>query len=208
MTTIKRFALPLFFMLSIFMLSAATSAPAVKPVAKPAIAASAPAPAPVAVVPAAPAAAPASAPAAVPAVSPTGAHVDLEQPTVTEVIKNAEEAIKLTKEYAAGQKAGKDDTESGVKKALALFGIISIILKLLLSLLKTVAPFFNTNPKASLILRLGTIVVGVLVFIFSDLALGMPWWEALIAGMSGPGAVLWHEYSKMLPWFGKKEEKK
>jgi len=202
MTTIKRFALPLFFLLSIFMLSAATSAPAVKPVVKPVIATSAPAA--VVVVPAAPAAAPASAPAAVPAVSPTGAHVDLEQPTVTEVVKTAEEVVKSTKEYMAG----KDDANAGAKKALALFGIISLVLKLLLSLLKVVAPFFSTNPKASLIIRAGCLVIGVIVFFFSQMSLGMPWWDSLLAGLSGPGAILWHEYSKMLPWFGKKEEKK
>jgi len=203
---IKRFVLPLVFLWS-FTAMAASPASTPAPAPKPAIAASAPAAhAPTGTVTEKPTVAPVSAPAAAPVepASSTVAHVDLEQPTVTEVVKTAEEVVKSTKEYMAG----KDDANTGAKKALALFGIISLVLKLLLSLLKVVAPFFSTNPKASLIIRAGCLVIGVIVFFFSQMSLGMPWWDSLLAGLSGPGAILWHEYSKMLPWFGKKEEKK
>jgi hypothetical protein len=131
-------------------------------------------------------------------------------PGPAEVAKDAKDAltaavevVKQTKEYAAGKTEAMDNTQ----RALALFGIITLVLKFLLSLLKVATPFLK-GPKAGLIMRISTVGVGVLVFLFSNLALGIPWVDSLIMALGGPGALFFHEITKIFPWFQKKEETK
>lgn len=163
-----------------------------------------------------PAATPQPAPASQPAVV-VGAPVVTtvsgtaeSMPGPAEIAKDAKEAlttavevVKQTKEYATG----KVDAANSTEKALVILGIVTLVLKLLLSLLKVATPFLK-GPKAGLIIRLSTVGVGVLVFLFSNLTLGMPWWDALIAAIGGPGALFFHEISKVFPWFQTKEDPK
>jgi len=180
----------------LLMAAAPASAPAPKPASAPAVAvgagtvatvpapASAPAtPAGIAVAPAAPA-------------SPAAEHV----PTPSEVVKEAGQVVAAAGEYFSGTKG-----EAEAKK-FGLLALIAAVLNLLISLLKLTGNFWSET-RGKWILRLVSLSLGVVVFIVSSMALGMPWWDAVTLGLAGPGAVVMQEYKQLLPFLRKKPKK-
>jgi hypothetical protein len=75
---------------------------------------------------------------------------------------------------------------------------ISIVLKMLLSMLKSWKDVF-TDDKGKAWLKAITIVIGLALFFITNLGFGMAWWEALILAGGGPGAIAVHELGKLIP---------
>ena len=99
---------------------------------------------------------------------------------VTEVIDTAKN-LKSTSEDAG--------------KLVAMSALLAAIFKLLLSLLKLTSGLF----KNKVVPKLTALSLGLLVYVFANLALGMPWLDALILALSGPGAIVFHEITKLIP---------
>ena len=98
-------------------------------------------------------------------------------------------------EIGAGVAAHKE-ADSPHMKWLAIASIIAAGLKILLSLLKlTGAAVF----KNKYFLKIAPLVVGLLIFVFGQLALDEPWWVVVILSLGGPGAILVHEVWKVIP---------
>jgi hypothetical protein len=141
-----------------------------------------PAPAPAPAVDAAPAA-PATDAAAAPAPGDKISDADMK-----EILDNANEVLAAyrTVKTTNGSKA----------KLLAIFAGLAILFKLLLSLLKVVikADFWKGD-KAKWIIRCTTAVLGLAVFLCANLGAGVPWLDAVMLGLSGPFAIVVHEFT-------------
>jgi hypothetical protein len=57
--------------------------------------------------------------------------------------------------------------------------------------------------KQGAVIRITTLVLGIVVYGVSTVVSGVPWWEALFLSLSGPGAMVVHEYSAL---FGMKRK--
>lgn len=80
---------------------------------------------------------------------------------------------------------------------MAISALIATVLKVLFSLLKlTGAAIF----KNKTFLKIAPLVLGLLIYLFTDFAAGVVWYEALIVGMGGPGAILFNEVWKLMPF--------
>jgi hypothetical protein len=94
--------------------------------------------------------------------------------------------------------ASKDRTVSSAGKMAAIAATLAIVLKMLLSALAGWKSYFVTD-KGKAYLRLITVGVGFIAFIATNLGFGIPWWQALILALGGPGAILVHELTKIMP---------
>lgn len=136
-------------------------------------------------------------------VTPTVASPEAEHvPTPAEVVKEAGAVAAAAGEYFTGSKEG-----DAAAKKFGLLALITTVLKLLLSLLKMASSFWSET-RGKWVLRIITLGLGVVIAIVSSMAIGMPWWDAVLLGLSGPGAVALHEYQKLIPALSKKKTKK
>lgn len=117
-----------------------------------------------------------------------------------DVLTEGKVVITVANEYFTGSKDGDE-----AAKKLGLFALITAILKLLLSLLKLTGAFWKED-RGKWVLRVVTLTLGIVVAVVSSLAAGMPWWDAVFLGLSGPGAVALHEYQKLIPALNKKKK--
>lgn len=158
--------------------------------------------------PAVAAAAPAVTPAA-PVASPA-ATATVETPkadsATTEAAPAPEDAKKITEEDMKEILANADEVLSAYRsvkdangskaKMFAIFAALAIVFKLLLSLLKVVVKVeFWKGAKAKWILRCVTAALGLAVFLFASLGTGTPWYDAVVLGLSGPFAIVVHEFT-------------
>jgi len=101
---------------------------------------------------------------------------------------------------------GVEDIGAGIKEIKAAggdrmalaFGIallLSGIFKILLAVAKRWGSAVFKKPD---VLRVICAVLGLLLFIAGSIVPGVNWWEALIVGLSGPGAVLVTEFGKII----------
>ncbi len=103
-------------------------------------------------------------------------------PSIGEVISEVTDVI-----------ADAGDLKTG--KFLAIAAFLAGLFKLLLSLLKLTSNFF----KNKTVPKIAALVLGLATYLFANLALGVGWVDALILAGSGPGAILFHEISKLIP---------
>lgn len=94
------------------------------------------------------------------------------------------------------------EASQGMPKAVAGAAGIAVILKLTLSILKSWQDFFISEPGKTW-LRIITLGVGAVVFVVTLIGYGMPWWQAAVLAAGGPGAIVVHEISKLLPMMRK-----
>lgn len=99
------------------------------------------------------------------------------------------------------------EAEGGAAKFAAVSLLISIILKMLLSMFKLIPVSLFRNKH---FLKIFPCVIGVLIFLFTYFAGGMSLEEAVTLAISGPGAILVHELWKLAPVLQdeKQEQKK
>ena len=115
---------------------------------------------------------------------------------------------KLTYEEASGDVQAIFDKVAAAQKAdatarlAAWLAALAALFKLLLSAVKAVGGFTFWKERQSAVIRMTTLFLGVGVYFVSSLVGGMPWYEALLLSLSGPGSMIVHEYSKL---FKKKE---
>lgn len=101
-------------------------------------------------------------------------------------------------------KSQQKDAEN-VARMIALAAILAIALKTLVSVLQSWKGFFTTD-KQKAWLKIATLVVGFLAFLLTNIGFGIPWWQAIILAGGGPGAIMVHELTKMIPvLLGKKK---
>ena len=120
--------------------------------------------------------------------------------------------VELQKDLAAqkalAQKAAADKGEAAkvqdqatsdkAAKLIAFAATLSVALKILISLLTQWKGFFKTD-KQKAWLKLGLVGGGFLVFLTTNLGFGIPWWQSLILAGGGPGSILVHELTKLVP---------
>lgn len=92
---------------------------------------------------------------------------------------------------AEAQKADK------TMRLTAWLAALAALFKLLLSAVKALGGFNFWKERQSAVIRIVTLVLGVSVYFVSSMAGGMIWYEALFLSMSGPGAMVIHEYSRL-----------
>lgn len=98
-------------------------------------------------------------------------------------------------------KAKADDAkekDERMAKLVAAAAVMAVVLRSLLLSLQSWKEFFTTD-KGKAWLKVITLGVGFVAFIMTNIGFGIPWWQALILGAGGPGAILVHELMKMIP---------
>lgn len=88
------------------------------------------------------------------------------------------------------------NSEDKTARALAVCGLIAIILKIVLSVFKLIPAAIFKN---KIFLKIFPLGVGLAVFLLSSFAAGETWYNALIMAAGGPGAILFHEVWKLVP---------
>ncbi len=137
-----------------------------------------------------------------PAPNPTVAEVMVAPPSGTVAVDTDLDHKPIPKDLATevGEIVAAVDKlqDAGADKAglaLAIAAMIAAIGKLLLSLLKLASGFFKKR-NVPRVIALG---LGVVVFAAATVVGGASWWEALIMAGGGPGMILFHELTKLIP---------
>lgn len=117
---------------------------------------------------------------------------------------NAEKDKVKAETTTAVLKSEKKDAEN-VARMIAFAAILAIALKTLVSVLQSWKGFFTTD-KQKAWLKIATLVIGFLAFLASNIGFGIPWWQSIILAGGGPGAIMVHELTKLIPvLMGKKK---
>lgn len=116
----------------------------------------------------------------------------------------------VAKDVVAIVDASKDlKGKSGTELWLGISGLLAVIFKGLLSLLKVVSKstgwFDGSRGKAAL--KYSTLGLGFLAAGGAGIAMAagvnMAWYDVLIVGLSGPGSMIVHEFMSLAPGVGK-----
>lgn len=121
---------------------------------------------------------------------------------VKEIVGGVKEVIKKVGEV----KKGENTAGEKIPMLLAIMALLAAIFKVLLSLLKVMSKFFKSS-KGKTVMRLITVILGFATYLVSSMAMKMPWYEALTLSISGPGALVIHELSLVIPWLKNVKEK-
>jgi hypothetical protein len=149
-----------------------------------------------------PAVAVATAPVAPAAASTTPVHMAVPEVSITGSVDEVVDAAKDTIDAVGKLTTG--DVGANTKKALVWAAIAAALIKLLLALLKLTGPFWKSD-KAKLVIRLLTLTLGAVAGALASVVGGLPWWDAVIVFMGGPGAILLTEYQKSIPFLAPKK---
>ena len=104
-------------------------------------------------------------------------------------------------EHKALQKVPEEERAEGAGTGVIVL-ILSSVFKILLSGVSMTGPFWRGR-KGKNALKVLTLALGTGVMLFSKMAIGVSWHEAVYLALSGPGAIVIHEITKM---FTRKEE--
>jgi len=113
--------------------------------------------------------------------------------TYEELSDDVQTAIAAVSDLRAADRTG---------RLAALMALLAALFKILLSGVKALKGFTFWKRRQAATIRITTLMLGIGVFLFSNLMAGMPWWEALMLSLSGPGSMVMHEYSRL---FSKEE---
>ena len=106
--------------------------------------------------------------------------------------------LEVQKQLAAKASAGEQETGDKTAKMIALAAAMAVILKLLVSLASSWKGYFKTD-KQKAALKIGLVVSGFVIFLATNVGMGINWWQSLILAGGGPGSILVHELAKLLP---------
>lgn len=121
------------------------------------------------------------------------AQIDELQQSLAQERANKEQKVEQLEQ--AKDKTVDDD------KAIGLIGsamAIAVGLKLFISALKSWGGLFKTD-RGKAVIRLLTLLAGLAAGVFTNLALKMPWWQAVIVAGGGPAAIVVHEIAGLIP---------
>ena len=97
--------------------------------------------------------------------------------------------------------ASKEEESSETSgKLLAAAALAAVILKLLISTLKSWTSWIQTD-KQKAVMKAGLLILGFALFVVGNVAIGLPWWQALIVAGGPPGAILVHELTDLFRVF-------
>lgn len=102
------------------------------------------------------------------------------------------------KEVSEVKQAEEKSKEERTAKTIAAAATLAVGLKLLLSFLDKWKGFFKGS-KGKAWLKVVTLVVGFVAFLAGNIGLGIPFWQSLILAGGGPGAILVHELTRIVP---------
>lgn len=137
------------------------------------------------------------------------------QPTEEEEVLSPTEQVKrmvdgeMTYEQVSGEVRTLVDKVAAARQAektarlMAWLAALAAIFKLLLSAVKALGLLSLWKEKQAAVIRITTLLLGIGVYCATSIVGGMVWYEALFLGLSGPGSMVIHEYSRV---FGKKKE--
>ncbi len=95
--------------------------------------------------------------------------------------------------------------ELSIERTMGVSASIALILKVFISVVTANKKEMKTE-KGKTAIRLILVLLGAALFIVSNLAFGMKWWESLILALGGPASITIHEVWKLvLVLFGKKK---
>ncbi len=100
-----------------------------------------------------------------------------------------------------------DEQKTGdqTAKIIGLAAALAVILKLLVSLVSSWKGCFKTDREKAW-LKVGLVVTGFVIFLSTNIGLGINWWQSIILAGGGPGSILVHELTKLWPvLMGKKK---
>ncbi len=121
---------------------------------------------------------------------------------VEELNKRLAEQKAVSDKYAgektAEVKKSDDRNKARAQKLIAFAASIAILLKFLISALSSWKPYFKTD-KGKAWLKAITVGAGFLTFLLTNVGFGIPWWQALILAGGGPGAIVFHDLTKLIP---------
>lgn len=117
---------------------------------------------------------------------------ELQQSLAQEQEKKEQKAEQLEE----SEKKVVDD--AGAAGILGSAMAIAIGLKLFISALKSWGGLFKSD-QGKAVIRVITLVAGLAVGLFTNLALKMPWWQAVIVAGGGPAAIALHEIIALIP---------
>lgn len=105
-----------------------------------------------------------------------------------QVSSEVQDAIRAVADIRSADRAG---------KLAGVMALLAALFKLLLSSVKAMGLLTFWRRRQAAVIRITTLVLGIAVFLMSNLLAGMPWWEALMLSLSGPGSMVVHEYSRL-----------
>lgn len=89
-------------------------------------------------------------------------------------------------------------TSDRAAKLIALSATLAVVLKILISVLSSWQGYFTTD-KGKAGLKIGLVSAGFFVFLFTNFGFGIPWWQSVILALGGPGSIMVHELTKLIP---------
>jgi len=120
-------------------------------------------------------------------------------------LKQKEEAAANAKDMTEKQRKEYEEKQQQKEKEsmkfVAMMGVIAVVLKFVLSLIKTWKKTFFKTDRGKAGVRVAVIVIGLAIFITTNMGFGIPWWQAVILALGGPLSVAVHEFQKLIPVF-------
>lgn len=146
---------------------------------------------------------------------PAVAQEPVPQPTEEEEVLSPTEQVKrmvdgdMTYDQVTDEVKGLVDKVADARVAdkatrlMAWLAALAAMFKLLLSAVKALGLFKLWGEKQAAVIRIVTLLLGIGVYCATSIVGGMIWYEALFLGLSGPGSMVIHEYSRV---FGRKDD--
>ena len=116
-------------------------------------------------------------------VAPVAPVVEGDTVTVGGLVANSAELVSALQTYRAAK-----TQKNQLAKHLAFMLALAALFKILLSVLKWTSDWWKTTTAKNTI-RIITIVLGMVVYVVSNLAMGMSWPSALLLSLAGPMAI-------------------
>lgn len=131
--------------------------------------------------------------------------LDLNKKLAEQQAVSEKYAMEADKKASLATTDERKKNEERTAKIIAGAAVLAVILKGLLSMLRSWKSYFKTE-KGKAWVRVITILVGAGAFVAANVGMGLPWWQALILAGGGPGAIWFHEMTDLVLYLlGKKK---
>ncbi len=103
---------------------------------------------------------------------------------------------KKTEEVLLKEKEVEEKNSQRTAELIAAAASMAVTLKILISLLGSWKVYFTTDIGKAWV-KVITLVAGLLAFFFTNVGLGLGWWQSFIVALGGPGSIAVHELMKL-----------